>query len=106
LARITVRTARRRLRRRRLRRFFSLEDDQTYTQIADPNVSPEQAAELTRLYAALDGLPVEHRLAWSLRHIEGHALAEVAAMCDCSLATAKRRISLAATDLRKRLDHA
>jgi RNA polymerase sigma-70 factor (ECF subfamily) len=47
---------------------------------------------LTRMYRALDGLPVNQRLAWSLRHIEGERLETVALLCHCSLATAKRRI--------------
>jgi RNA polymerase sigma-70 factor, ECF subfamily len=33
------------------------------------------------------------RIAWMLRRVEGLPLAEVATLCDCSLATAKRRIT-------------
>jgi RNA polymerase sigma-70 factor (ECF subfamily) len=43
----------------------------------------------------LDRLPVNERLAWSLRHIEGEQLESVAVLCGCSLATAKRRIAAA-----------
>jgi RNA polymerase sigma-70 factor (ECF subfamily) len=45
-------------------------------------------------------MPIDDRLAWSLRHIEGHALAGVAEACGCSLATAKRRIDAAQGTLR------
>lgn len=51
----------------------------------------------------LESLPLEERLAWSLRHVEGHALEEVAAACDCSLATAKRRIAAAEANVRARI---
>ena len=32
------------------------------------------------------------RFAWILRYVEGHTLEEVAALAECSLATAKRRL--------------
>ena len=41
----------------------------------------------------LDAVTIEGRLAWTLRHVEGMTLPEVAQHCGCSLATAKRRIS-------------
>jgi RNA polymerase sigma-70 factor, ECF subfamily len=42
-------------------------------------------------------------VAWSLRHIEGERLDEVAALCECSLATAKRRIAAASVRLEEML---
>ena len=54
---------------------------------------------LQGLYAALANLPLEERLAWTFRHVEGASLEEVAAGCDCSLATAKRRIVKASRTL-------
>ena len=63
-----------------------------YEELVDPALSPEDRVLLTRMYRALDSLPVNQRLAWSLRHIEGERLETVALMCGCSLATAKRRI--------------
>ena len=33
------------------------------------------------------------RVAWQLRYVEGYRLDEVAGLCHCSLATAKRRIA-------------
>jgi RNA polymerase sigma-70 factor (ECF subfamily) len=33
--------------------------------------------------------------AWELRYVDGHKLEQVASLCDCSLATAKRRIAAA-----------
>jgi RNA polymerase sigma-70 factor (ECF subfamily) len=43
----------------------------------------------------LDELPAAERLAWTLRHVEGERLEQVARQCGCSLATAKRRIAAA-----------
>ena len=44
------------------------------------------------------------RVPWVLARIEGQALTEVANACECSLATAKRRIAEAETRLTRRLD--
>ena len=91
---VTVRVASRRLRRRRLRGFFGL-DERGYEDIASPGASPEQRALLATVYAQLDRLPVAERVAWTLRHVEGLELDAVAEACGCSLATAKRRIAAA-----------
>jgi RNA polymerase sigma-70 factor (ECF subfamily) len=48
-----------------------------------------------------DDLPVEQRIAWTLRHLEGERLDAVARLCRCSLATAKRRIASAHEHLQK-----
>jgi RNA polymerase sigma-70 factor (ECF subfamily) len=60
--------------------------------IASADASPEVRAELAQVYALLRTLPADDRIAWTLRHIERHRLEQVAELCDCSLATAKRRI--------------
>jgi RNA polymerase sigma-70 factor (ECF subfamily) len=43
-------------------------------------------------------------VAWTLRHVEGESLEEVAVLCDCSLATAKRRIASAHEKIKQRLE--
>ena len=73
-------------------------------QIASDDASPEVKLLLARIYAALDAMPVEQRLAWSLRHLAGEPLDEVAALCGCSLATAKRYIASANEALRSVAD--
>jgi RNA polymerase sigma-70 factor (ECF subfamily) len=95
LATVTVRTARRRLRARRIRDLFGLDHPEDYTRLAARTADPEQRVLLARVYALLDRMPIEQRLAWSLRHLEGEQLDGVARGCDCSLATAKRRIAAA-----------
>jgi RNA polymerase sigma-70 factor (ECF subfamily) len=92
LVSITINVARQRLRVRKLRKFVGFEDQNDYEELVDPGLSPEDRVLLTRMYGALDAMPVNQRLAWSLRHIEGERLETVALLCGCSLATAKRRI--------------
>jgi RNA polymerase sigma-70 factor (ECF subfamily) len=100
LATVTVRVAGRRLRRRRLRLLLGLDRFPGYLELASPDAPPDQRAMIARVYLLLDRIPVRERLAWTLRHVEGEPLDEVARLCGCSLATAKRRIAAA----RARLD--
>jgi RNA polymerase sigma-70 factor, ECF subfamily len=104
LAVITARLARRRLRSRRWKAWLGVDASYDYDQLADHAASPEDRALLGELYRALDRLPVPQRVAWTLRHAEGLELAAVAAACDCSLATVKRRIGAAEAALRMEVD--
>jgi RNA polymerase sigma-70 factor (ECF subfamily) len=56
---------------------------------------PEVLDALRATYAALDKLPADERIAFALRFIDGMELTEVAAACDTSLATIKRRLARA-----------
>jgi RNA polymerase sigma-70 factor (ECF subfamily) len=89
----TTRLVRRRLRRRRWRALFHVREP--LGEVPAPGATAEQRALLARLYRVLEQLPVEARLAWVLRHLEGERLEDVARACGCSLATAKRRIAAA-----------
>ena len=91
----TVRMARRRARRQRLLRFFGF-DEPILCDVPSTEATPEQRAEVAALNTTLSLLPIDARAAWTLRHLEGLSLAEVAEACGCSLATAKRRIAAAA----------
>jgi len=96
--RIAVRQAHRRFRRRRLLARLGLDrglDDAGLYQLASPSLAPDAQAELLGLDRRLKRLPADERFAWILRHVEGYALADVAALCGCSLATVKRRLSRA-----------
>jgi RNA polymerase sigma-70 factor (ECF subfamily) len=98
LTQIAISQVHRRFRRRRLRRFLGLDrgdPTETLEAIASPDASPDVRSDLAVLGRLLLELPVDQRIAWSLRHIEGASLEEVASACHCSLATAKRRISSA-----------
>jgi RNA polymerase sigma-70 factor (ECF subfamily) len=103
LAVIAVRTARRQLRRRRLRQFVGLETCAPF-ELEDTHLAPDGSALLSRIYEILDRIDVDCRLAWILRYIEGEKLEQVAERCSCSLATAKRRIAAAQTRLQGEID--
>ncbi len=93
LATITVRKARRRLRRRAFWRFFGQVEEAN--DVPAPGATPADQALLSAVYRTLDRIPVDERLAWTLRHIEGERLDRVALLCGCSLATVKRRVAAA-----------
>ncbi len=98
LATIAVRIARRKLRARRLRAFVGLDAAIDYAPlvVAAPQ---DKALAIVRAYRVLDRLPVDVKIAWMLRHVEGEPLDRVAELCGCSLATAKRRIARAQAEL-------
>ena len=92
LARVTVRKAVRRLRRHRLRRWLSLEQHPDYLELADPEATPEQRAELISIYRVLERASAEERVVWLLRFGEGLSLDEVAETCGLSKSTVQRRL--------------
>jgi RNA polymerase sigma-70 factor (ECF subfamily) len=95
---IAVHQAHRRFRRRKLLRalgFGGSAEDASLAELAAPDVAPDTRAELALLDGVLRGLPAAERMAWMLRHVEGYELNDVARLCNCSLATAKRRIAAA-----------
>ncbi len=100
LARICVRRAVRRLRRRKLRAWLSLDSFEHEPTYASPEASPEARAEVARLYGQLEKLPALTRAAWVLRFLEGEGLGEIAALCACSQSTVQRRLREAQAELR------
>lgn len=97
LGSIVVRLVRTRLRRRKLLRALGLTTPEPVEieTIAAVDADPEARALLAQVYALLQTLAADDRIAWTLRYVERHRLETVAVMMDCSLATAKRRISRA-----------
>lgn len=96
LGQIAISLVRRRIRRARLLRRLGLDrgaDDATLAALGDPGLTPEERTDLALVDRALSSISAACRIAWMLRRVEGLPLAEVATMCDCSLATAKRRIT-------------
>ncbi|MFN0063118.1 MAG: RNA polymerase sigma factor [Myxococcaceae bacterium] len=92
---VTVRLARRHLRRERILSWVGMDSETDVEQLASLDARPEDRLLLGTVYDVLKTLPTNQRIAWTLRYIEGSQLEEVASMCGCSLATAKRRISAA-----------
>lgn len=99
LATITVRAVSDRLRRKKWQQTLLFQQEQI-DDLPAHHAGPEAQAELRRLQRALLRLPVKERIAWGLRHIEGEPLERVAELCECSLATVKRRITAAQDKLR------
>jgi RNA polymerase sigma-70 factor (ECF subfamily) len=95
LRRITVRRARRWLRKRWVRRRSRESDIDAHTNLADATASPEERAEITRIYGLLDRLPRDERLAWVLRFVEGETLESIAGLLGASISTVQRRIRAA-----------
>ncbi|MBI5542453.1 MAG: sigma-70 family RNA polymerase sigma factor [Deltaproteobacteria bacterium] len=90
---ITLNIVRKELRTRRLRRLLRLDVEDA--DAPSPELDPERHMLARRFYSLLEQLSADEQIAFTLRLLEGCALAEVAAACECSLATAKRRLSRA-----------
>lgn len=94
LGSIVVRLVRTRLRKRRLLGALGLTAPEPVDldSIASTDADPAARVLLAQVYALLQTLAPEDRIAWTLRYIERHRLEMVAELAGCSLATAKRRI--------------
>lgn len=103
LGKVTVRRAVRQLRLRRLWAVVDLAALPSYDQLPAPGASPDERLLIIEVYRALDRIPAQLRVAWTLHHVEGEKLETVAALCGCSLATIKRRIALAHQKLTRTL---
>jgi RNA polymerase sigma-70 factor (ECF subfamily) len=92
---IAVRKARKcivKRRRWRIIQFFAPTDMPE----GEARVAPVEVSEaLACTYEVLGRLPPDERLAFALRHIDGMELTAVAAACQVSLATIKRRLARA-----------
>jgi RNA polymerase sigma-70 factor (ECF subfamily) len=100
LTSLVVRTCHMLLRRRRFLsrlglRTPTVEVDQVVSRAAPPDIG----LELRELYAALDAMPAEQRVALVLRRVEGLSIDEVAQVTGVSNATVKRRIASAEAHL-------
>ncbi len=104
LAKVTVRRCVRQLRLRRFWQFVDATPQPSYDRLVEPSAGPAERYLVGEVYRALDRLPARERVAWTLRHVEGESLEETAALCGCSLATAKRRIAAAHEKLRRWLE--
>jgi len=103
LTRVAVRKSLRRLRWRRIRRTLGLDGGAGYEDLPDPRLSAEDRAQVARVYQVLDRLPAADRVAWTLRQLEDRPAEEIARLCGCSLATAKRRIARVDEQIRREL---
>ncbi len=80
-----------RTRRAWLRRFVDSAEEER-CEPAFVEVDLEDRLAVQAVYTALGNLPADERIAFALRFIDGMELTEVAASCQVSLATIKRRL--------------
>jgi RNA polymerase sigma-70 factor, ECF subfamily len=97
LSSIVVRTAGKRLRRRKLQIRLGLRSHQPVDvdEVVSRAAPPDVAAELRAVYALLETLPVEERIALVLRRVERLEIPEIAEQMGLSVSTVKRRLSAA-----------
>ncbi len=103
-ATVTVRSSMRKLRVRALWNVFDLAEPPQYERLSDATAGPEERRMIAEVYRALDGVSPKERVAWVLRYVQGESLEETAVLCECSLATAKRRIAAAHAVVKQRLE--
>lgn len=96
---VAMRLARNELRKRAIRRFVGL--DTAFEDVCVPAHDAVQAERFRHVYAVLDRLDANCRIAYVLRHVEGYELSEVAAACNCSLSTVKRWLGRAEAKLQQ-----
>jgi RNA polymerase sigma-70 factor (ECF subfamily) len=99
LARIVVRRVHKRLARRRRWRWLVGSVGDVAAKVSDPAARERVDA----LYETLATIGPKLRIPWTLHVIEGQTLPEVAAVCELSLATVKRRIAEASAIIERRL---
>ena len=90
LTRMTVFVARGMLRRRRRQRWLSFAPEENLPDHPSASAPPEALDLLKRVFAVLQQLRPNQRVAFSLRYIEGMTLPEAASASGVSLATFKR----------------
>jgi RNA polymerase sigma-70 factor (ECF subfamily) len=105
LAKVTVRLAVRRLRKRRILQALQLSSEIDYQQLAAADTSPEQKALLAKIYRVLDQLPARTRVIWLLRNVLGESLHEIVELTACSQSTVQRKLRDADGHLAQELDH-
>jgi RNA polymerase sigma-70 factor (ECF subfamily) len=107
LAGIAVHKVHRRFRRRRLKALLGqahVLEDTVLAASGRSSTSAELMTELASVDAALQQVSDVDRAAWMLRYVEGYVLDDVARLCHCSVATAKRRIGRAHRVVRTHVD--
>jgi len=111
LTSIAIFVARAQIRRRSRRSWLSVFSPEHTGPQHHEQPSSEARLALREVYAVLGQLPVDERMAFALRYIEGMSLPDAAEACETSLATLKRRLSraekrfLGAASKRPALEH-
>ncbi len=107
LYRIAVNKSRDELRKRKVRRWFSLQTllDSSDKDLGSKIVVEPRDNEVQELVAAgLQSLPDKYRIAITLKDINGLSYEEIAEIMECEIGTVKSRLSRARAMLRKVLE--
>jgi RNA polymerase sigma-70 factor, ECF subfamily len=88
-------TARGLIRKRKRRHLLMLFEPHKIQNSVSYETNSDAREALQALYEILEEMPVDERIAFTLRFVEGMRLREVAKVCDVSLATIKRRLARA-----------
>lgn len=97
LSAIVVRTAGKRLRRRKLQLRLGLLQSEPFDveHVVSRAAPPDVAAELRAIYGLLERLSVEERIALVLRRVERLEIPQIAEQMGLSVSTVKRRLNAA-----------
>ncbi|HSO35118.1 MAG TPA: sigma-70 family RNA polymerase sigma factor [Labilithrix sp.] len=98
---IAVNVARSCIRKRRRMRWLHVLGLTHVVEPAAVVAPPEARQAIAETYRVLGELPLDLRVAFSLRHIDGLELTDVALACGVSLATIKRRLTAAEESFRR-----
>lgn len=89
---IAARIAFRTMRRRKARAWLQFWAPESLPEVATRAAGQEIRQACARLYAVMARLPASEQLVFSLWHIEGMEMKQIADVCEISLSTAKRRL--------------
>ena len=89
---VAVFTAKTWIQRRQRNRWLRFLPDEELPEREAPLVPGETREAVHATYRALAKLPADERVAFSLRFIDGMEIADLAAACDVSVSTIKRRL--------------
>ena len=93
LAGIAVFAAKSLIQRRTRGRWLRFVSPDEVPEVEAGHASEEVNEAVRATYGALDRLPVDERIAFALRVIDGMELTEIASVCGVSLSTVKRRVA-------------
>lgn len=106
LAQFAVNVAREQLKAQKRKRWLLFLSPESVPDTESPVASADEKVDITRaitaVYEVLDGMSADHRIAFSLRHIERMDLPTTATTCNVSLATISRRLRRAEASFRAR----
>ena len=112
LTRISINLCMNRRRQRRLRQWFSLDAEQsdqdpTANAWISKDVQPDEQLQQQEIWQhlnkSLDSLSIQQRTAFTLKHVYGYSIKEIAGVLQCAEGTVKNHLFRAVQKLKKNL---